>query len=436
MKLHQIKLCLLLLSLPLLLSACASGGGQDWDEHTLVFADVSGHGVDREAMNRFNREHEDMQIEVRDYSDEDGLDRLRTEIMAGKVPDIIELNALPYRLLIQQGYLENLWPYIESDPELGREAVMEAPLKAAEVDGGLYSVFREVLINTLVGAERVVGDRYGWTTEDLLAAFETMPAGSTITDYYATKSTMFGLLCPMNLDSYVNWETGECSFDAESFRNTLQFVNSFPDEVDHPIDRPDEELRERRQEGLQMLWMIPTYSPDDVQIYDLMFGEKTTFIGYPTGDGSVGSSFFPSNMFAMSSTCRNKEAAWDYLRETLLPNYTRNTMKDAVSLRSVRLPVNRADYDLQVKVLMDTRDNRAIRGLAGLDDDGLPPMTGEEVARFQDFYDHIDKIDRCDQNVYDIVWEQCGAYFAGDKSLDETIELIQRRVKLYVNEMR
>lgn len=422
----------------LILAACSAGGGvQDWDEHTLVLADVSGRGADREAVNRFNYEHEDVKIEVRDYSDEGGLDRLRTEIMAGKVPDIIELNALPYHLLIQQGYFEDLWPYIESDPELGREAVMEVPLKAAEVNGGLYAVFRSVSINTLVGTERVVGDRYGWTAEELLAAFETMPAGSTITDYYATKSTMFGLLCPMNLDSYVNWETGECSFDAESFRNTLEFIDSFPDETDWMEDSAHiEELSERRREGLQMLWMIPTYSPDDVQIYDFMFGEKTTFIGYPTGDGSVGSSFFPSNMFAMSSTCRNKEAAWDYLRGTLLPQYSWNAMKEAISSRSVRLPVNRADYDLQIRALMDTSNNRVRRGLVGLDDDGLPPMTEEEVARFQDFYDHIDKIDRCDQNVYDIVWEQCGAYFAGDKTLDETIELIQRRVKLYVNEIR
>ena len=50
-----------------------------------------------------------------------------------------------------RGYLEDLWPYIENDPDLGREGVMEAPLKAAEVDGKLYTVFESVCINTLVG---------------------------------------------------------------------------------------------------------------------------------------------------------------------------------------------------------------------------------------------------------------------------------------------
>ena len=32
---------------------------------------------------------------------------------------------MPYRQLAQKGYLEDLWPYIENDPELGRGAVME-----------------------------------------------------------------------------------------------------------------------------------------------------------------------------------------------------------------------------------------------------------------------------------------------------------------------
>ena len=53
--------------------------------------------------------------------------------------------------MVQKGYLEDLWPYIENDPDLGREAVLEAPLKAAEVNGGLYMLFERVEIFTLIG---------------------------------------------------------------------------------------------------------------------------------------------------------------------------------------------------------------------------------------------------------------------------------------------
>ena len=62
--------------------------------------------------------------------------------------------------------------------------------------------------------------------------------------------------------------------------------------------------------------------------------------------------------------------------------------------------------------------------------------TDGEAERILDFYNSVDKFTICDPDVYSIVQEQCGPYLAGDKSLDETVELIQRRVSLYVNEQR
>ena len=41
-----------------------------------------------------------------------------------------------------------------------------------------------------------------------------------------------------------------------------------------------------------------------------------------------------------------------------------------------------------------------------------------------------------DSAIADIVWEASGPYFAGDKTLEETIRLIENRVGLYVNELR
>ena len=49
-------------------------------------------------------------------------------------------------------------------------------------------------------------------------------------------------------------------------------------------------------------------------------------------------------------------------------------------------------------------------------------------------YESIDSLYGYDQSIYAIIEEQIGAYFAGDKSLDETVKLIQNRASLYVNE--
>ena len=41
-----------------------------------------------------------------------------------------------------------------------------------------------------------------------------------------------------------------------------------------------------------------------------------------------------------------------------------------------------------------------------------------------------------DDALSDIVWEALGPYFAGDKTMDETIALVQDRVTLYINEQK
>ena len=56
--------------------------------------------------------------------------RLATEIVTGNMPDIVCLDGLSSRSLETSGYLENLWPYIDEDPALGRENLMLRPLQA------------------------------------------------------------------------------------------------------------------------------------------------------------------------------------------------------------------------------------------------------------------------------------------------------------------
>ena len=44
------------------------------------------------------------------------------------------------------------------------------------------------------------------------------------------------------------------------------------------------------------------------------------------------------------------------------------------------------------------------------------------------------KVLRQDQNITDIITDECTAYFKGEKSAEETAKLVQSRVSIYVNE--
>ena len=446
-------LCFLLIFLLILtgiLTACGDAGGEDASVTTLIYANLTDGpgGADRAAVERFNRMHRNVQIEIRDYFDEDGLsgrERLMVEMAAGKIPDIIDLgngfsfSQLPYQVLARKGYLEDLWPYIENDPELGRDGVLEAPLKAAEVDGGLYVLFGGVRINTLAGAESIVGDRTSWTLTELQDAFASMPEESTILPFYYQKlDTFFYMMC-MNLDGYVDWETGQCFFDNDSFRDALWFVNSFPDEVSYGED-VGVEVVERLLHGKQMLWVYPLFNIMYIQQIDAMIGRggRASFVGYPTADGSTGSSFDPVGpKLSISASCQDKEAAWEFLRQMILPQYDRERLREG-DVPSF-IPINREDYD-NVRAVSQSKNFMPKRLGFNYPPDTIyvecHQVTDEEWERFEGLINRIDKVDMYDPNIFNIVWEATGAYFAGDKTLDETVQMIQNRVGLYVNEQR
>ena len=457
MQLRTTAFAILLLDL-LLLPACSAGGEKE-EVTTLIYANLTEGGVDRGAVSRFNESHQDVQIEVRDYFDDgdssgrSGKERLLTEIGAGKIPDIIDLgrgssyyiSVLPYESLVHKGILEDLWPYIENDPELGREGVLEAPLKAAEVDGGLYVVFDKVCIQTLVGAESIVGNRYSWTIEELLDAYASMSEGSTIMEMdMLRKQDVFRRLFYLSAEDYVDWNTGECFYDSEQFRSTLEFINNnFPDEISNELAAMDtEELSAESMEwilsGRQMLSSTVLARPRNIQEIDTIFGAggRAAFVGYPTEDGSVGSYFYiRGRSLGMSTYCQHKEAAWDFLREVLLPQYNDIRSLDNPNVDKFHVPLNLNDYQLLKRYDMTV-----------ISPDGAPYYMGpilryhkatqEEVDRFDYLMNSIDKINLYDRKIYDIAYETASAYFAGDKTLDETVALLQNRVGLYVNENR
>ena len=95
-------------------------------------------------MVRFNRTHDNVRLEYVDYAqyntdDDDtaGTTKFNTEVMAGKLPDLIPTGAIPYRQIAAKGLLEDLYPYLDGDPELSREDFFPNLMNALEVNGGL-----------------------------------------------------------------------------------------------------------------------------------------------------------------------------------------------------------------------------------------------------------------------------------------------------------
>ena len=66
----------------------------------------------------------------------------------------------------------------------------------------------------------------------------------------------------------------------------------------------------------------------------------------------------------------------------------------------------------------------------------IPKPTEETCRRFEDLVNNTTQLYWPDDNISTAVWDAIGPYFAGDKTMDETIALVQDRVRLYVNEQK
>ena len=432
------------------------------EKTTLTYAAL-GMGYDqRNAVIDFNKSSTTHRIEVTDYSkystDEDyfaGLTRLNTEIVAGKVPDILDAGTISLAQYAAKGVLEDLWPYIDGDPDIGRDSLMERPFLAAERDGKLYQVFDTFSISTVAGATDVVGDRHSWTVADLQEALARMPEGCSIFSYYDTKDSILSTVMMQNLDQFVNWETGECSFESDAFKTMLEFCNQFPAEYNQAAAMDDQDNDYKRiSEGRQMLNSTYLSDFESIQTDKALFGGSVSYVGFPQEDGGVGSAFAISGGLAMSSTCKDKEGAWSFLRRLLLPKF-----EDVESLKQGGFwgfPTNKADFDLVREDAM-TPDGYKLdeNGEQVLDENGSPieesyssvgwgngfmvdiySTSQEEYDQIMALYNAIDSVYNYDQEIFSIVSDGAGSYFAGDRSLDDTVTQIQSRVKLYVNENR
>ncbi len=403
----------------------------------------------------FNKKSDTHRIVVQDYSEfntEDdasaGLSKLNTEIVAGKVPDLLDTTSLPLAQYGAKGVLEDLWPFIENDPDLGREAVMERVLQANEMDGKLYEIFNSFYITTVAGSSRIVGDSMSWTLADLQEALTRMPEGCSIFGQSDTKSEMLRTIMSVNADAFVDWDKGECRFDSDSFKSLLAFCNSFPAEFNwSEMNEEEWEYEDTRvMNGKQMLVQTSVSSLDwSLPRLKAMFQGDVTFVGYPTEDGSVGSCFASgSRGIAMSTACKDKDGAWSFMRQCLLP-------VDEDQFYS-QFYVNKADFEKAIEKSMEPNYEYDENGEIATDANGQPRVykdtvwlgpdqeieidrpTQADYDQFMALYNAIDRMYRYDENVYNIVNEQCGAYFSGDRGLEETASQIQSRVKLYINE--
>ena len=441
----------------------------------------------RDAIVKFNRASNTHRIVVRDYSeyntDDDytaGIQKLNTEMLSGKLPDMIDINtySMPIEQYAAKGFLTDLYELIDADADLSREDFVQPVLKALEsADGKLYQLPQTFAVDTAIALDKVVGEYDTWNLAAVKDAMTKLQDGATVFDVYCTKSDILSTCISRNIDAFVDWENGAAHFDSDEFKALLEFANSFPDTYDwENADEEDQDSAQNRMNaGKQLMSSFYVSSLEDI-LYQLTgYNGKVKFVGYPSEDGTSNHAFQIDGAIAISSTCADKTAAWNFMKQFLNEEY-----QSSYNIWS--FPINQAAFDAKLKEMMTEEYQTDDNGNVMKDDNGNPiripkvtyytdgngtmtgystgnggvavmqasadgsvemgengevnvyAMTQEQADEILGLINATTAVYGYDESILNIISDEAAAYFAGEKSLDDTANMIQSRVNLYVAE--
>ena len=375
------------------------------------------------SVAKYNRNSEKYAFAIKEYSDSSDLN---LALLSGEISMIVSRDQLLLKNYINQGFLASLE---EVAPDLFKE---------------------DVLIKNIVDAPRVDGVCYYLPrTFDIrgeMAHFDLLPNGSkfeTLEEYFAfireNDLTHFKIRTPrdiftsyaQNLDEWIDWENKIARFDTGTFEALLEFCTNggSTDEIATYTSQPfnmyvsqfsledtinalycpdilikywgDPSSWNEDQESLRTCYSIPSAVFSGYEIY------TPHFIGVVKGE-------------------EFHEAARDlmefYFLEDVVTEYERGDIAFDREGYKHTFSINKAECERYLK-----------RNV--YDENGNPDALSLELYnRTWDYIYECDHFQYFRNDIFDVMYEEAGRYFAGSITAKQAAEYTQNRISIYLAE--
>lgn len=389
------------------------------------------------AVVEFNKSSE-WHATIRKY---DSDERLNADLVSANCPDVVALPISNWEQLAAKGVFEDLSPYLEQSARLSRDNMFESLLRGYTYADMLVSIPSTFYLYTYVGRSDEVGEEMGWTLDELIAILEAHPEKELFSEYSPT--AVLNLCLAYCMDSFVDWDRGVCDFNCEEFKRVLEFAAHDAVWENLANELTWDEKYAKIMEGKVLLQGYDVAGVYDIQFIQAIFRGDVTAVGYITMDGSGASYISGDFSYGISAKSDAKEAAWALL-ETYL------TMDN--SRYQYGFPNDRSKFDNMIEKEKTQEYATDVNGDPLLDENGnlmpaYPRIFGgygvnvtahipnqEEIDALIEMIENGRPYSGRDRQIFNIIEEEAGAFFRGQKSLDDVVDVIQRRVNNYVSE--
>ncbi len=252
----------------------------------------------------------------------------------------------------------------------------------------------------------------------------------------STRSEVLNNFMQLSGGEFLDWNTQSCKFDTDSFKEFLAFLNTLPESINYD-DISEQDWNEldaayRNNKAALLMTYVNNFT-DQKYMSQGQFGEPITFIGFPEESGN-GSAISPSLSLAISSKSANQDASWNFIKRFLEDDYQDSVYNFPVSLNALE---KKAAEAMQPPYYYDVDGNKVEYNdtyYVGNVEIPIQPMTQADVDQVMELLTSLSQTLKNDSSLINIVTEEAAAYFAGQKTADETAQIIQSRAKIYVEE--
>lgn len=376
---------------------------------------------------------------------EDALKNLATELAAGRGPDILVMDNIPYGSYVEKGVLMDLG---ELRQGMSDEEYFTSIIDGTGMGDGLYMMPVSFVIPVLAGApEEIQGIESLTELGDLMEKAGNAGTGAVIG--VVNEEEILGLLAQSSMGAWISQE-GELNPEAiEEFltqaKRIFELQKGVPEELRHLfVGRPQDETILKRRFGELGIGEITiaaynrfTIFPESPFYGGYLGGKTDDFNGYLNYEGSSWSMLpgqnygacMPVSLLAVNASAEAKEESRLFMEYMLSEEFQKES-------ELAGFPVNRKAYfGKQKKPEMYRESPQTIwREDGGIIEIEVSWPTEEEWKELDRAIESVKKVNLCDNKVYEIVISQGRKILEENLSVEEGMEEIEKQLKLYLSE--
>jgi len=226
----------------------------------------------------------------------------------------------------------------------------------------------------------------------------------------------------ISMDEFIDWESGTADFDNEKFIRILEMVDMFPSETDIKFGEYD--MIAKGRQIMSMSLFMPNYFTTQ----RTLFNGELVFKGYPN-ENRDGNAFTPETQVAITSNCKDADAAWEFVRLFLLEDYQINSPGPFPATNAAF--EKRLDELMNLDVFFDYFTMSDGYSTVKITDQRI---TQAEADTIRDLVANTTRITQKYNPLRDIIDETAGYFFKGWITAQDAARVIQNRTSRYLSE--